>query len=159
MVSIRASISELEKCEQLRALTRECYLSAIHNFSQYALELDEGITGALRNHLAELAHEVEICEAEGISETRATLRGVLRDYRDKASAYLNQLREELSQNANGLQRLVESLTENDGDHESKLRRALGSLRWIPRRRRLHRSFVRVEMPSSRLLVSFASKIS
>jgi GGDEF domain-containing protein len=128
MISIRASISELERCEQLRRLVQECYLSAIQNFSQYAVELEESITGELRHHLTALAREAETCSPEEISETRATLRAVLRDYRDKANAYLGQLREELSQTANGLQRVVESLTENDGDHETKLRRALGCLR-------------------------------
>ncbi len=130
MISIRSSMSELEKCERLRMLVQECYLSAIQNFAQYAVELDEGITGELRNHLAELAREAESCSPEAISETRSTLRAVLREFRDKANAYLNQLREELSQTANGLQRLVESLTENDGDHETKLRSALGCLRTL-----------------------------
>jgi GGDEF domain-containing protein len=52
----------------------------------------------------------------------------LREYRDKGSAYLIQLREELSQTADGLHRLVDSLTESDGDHEAKLRRTVESLR-------------------------------
>jgi GGDEF domain-containing protein len=128
MISIRESISELEKSEQLRSLAQDCYLSAIQNLVQYAIELEEGITTSYRNHLAALAREVETGTPQAISETRASLRGLLRDYRDRASTYLNGLREELSHSANGLQRLIENLTENDGDHETRLRRALGTLR-------------------------------
>jgi hypothetical protein len=55
------------------------------------------------------------------------LRSLLRDYRDKAPSYLHDLREELSHSANGFQRLIESLAANDGEHETRLRRALGTL--------------------------------
>jgi diguanylate cyclase (GGDEF)-like protein len=56
------------------------------------------------------------------------LRGLLRDYRDKARHHINQLREELSRTAQGLARLVDSMSQHDGDHESRLRQALKTIR-------------------------------
>ncbi|MBV8903340.1 MAG: hypothetical protein JOZ22_06855 [Acidobacteriia bacterium] len=127
MISIRESISELEKSDQLRTLTQDCYLSAIRNLAHYAIDLEEEITSPYREYLTNLAREVETGSAQALTESRCTLRGLLRDHRDKASAYLTQLREDLNHTAEGMQRLVESLTQNDGDHESKLRRAVGTL--------------------------------
>jgi GGDEF domain-containing protein len=127
MISIRESISELEKSDQLRVLIQDCYLSAIRNLAHYAIDLEEEITSPHRQYLNNLANEVETGATQALTESRCTLRGLLRDYRDKASSYLTHLREDLNQAAEGLQRLVESLTQNDGDHESKLRRAVGAL--------------------------------
>src|SRR5271165_2581889 len=59
MISIRESISDLEKRDQLRALVQDCYLSAIRNLAHYAIELEEGITAPYRSHMAALADEVE----------------------------------------------------------------------------------------------------
>jgi GGDEF domain-containing protein len=128
MISIRESMSELEKSDRLRALAQDCYLTVIKNLAQYVIELEEGITADYRNNLAAVAKEVETGTAKAISESRARLRGLLRDYRDKATTYLKELREELSGTANGLQRLVDTLALSDGDHESRLRQALKTLR-------------------------------
>lgn len=128
MISIRHSISDLEKSEHLRSLVLDCYVSGIKGLAQYAVELDELTTAAYRNHVASLAREVETAAPDAISESRATLRGLLRDYHDKACRHVAQLREELERTASGLERLIDSMSQNDGDHESRLREAQKSLR-------------------------------
>jgi GGDEF domain-containing protein len=75
-----------------------------------------------------LAREVEKAAPEALAETCGSLRGLLRDYRDKARNYIDQLREKLSSTAQGLERLVDSMSQYDGDHESRLREALKSVR-------------------------------
>jgi GGDEF domain-containing protein len=130
MISIRESISELETKERLRALAQDCYLSAIQSLVQYAIELDGGITDDYRQRLAALETAIASGQSKAIDESRATLRGILRDYRDKANQYLNGLRSELGRTANGLQRMVDALGEGDDDHESKLRRAIRTLQEI-----------------------------
>jgi hypothetical protein len=55
---------------------------------------------------------------EAISQSRSCLRGLLRDFRDKARHYINQLRGELSRTAQALERLVDSMSQHDADHES-----------------------------------------
>jgi len=128
MISIRHSINDLEKSEHLRGLVLDCYVSAIQNLAQYAVELDEETTATYRNQVISLAREVEAAAPDAISESRATLRAQLRDYRDKAGNYLNQLREESVRTAKGLQRLIDAMAQNDGDHETRLRQALKTLR-------------------------------
>src|SRR4051812_37463989 len=96
MISIRKSMSELERCQQERTLAMECYLAAIRNSAQYAVELDDSVTAPHREYLGVVAEDVSLGTKEALEESRATLRGLLRDYRDKAARYLNDLRDELA---------------------------------------------------------------
>ncbi len=130
MISIRNSVTELERCFQEREAAVECYLTAIRNLSAYTIELDEQTAGTQRKYLSSLADEVASGKQEVLVESRATLRGLLRDYRDKAAQYLNGLREELAGTARALEEILDSLSQADGDHESRVRAALGRLREI-----------------------------
>jgi GGDEF domain-containing protein len=56
------------------------------------------------------------------------LRDELRDYRNKAAAFLGGLREELSGKAHALDLIVDAMATDDGDHEDRLRQSLASLR-------------------------------
>lgn len=128
MISIRNTVAELERCHQERDAAVACYLTAIRNIAQYTIELSEEITGPQRTHLGVLADEVALGKSEVLEDSRATLRSLLRDYRDKASQYLNTLREELAGTARALEEILDSLSQSDGDHETRVRKALSSLR-------------------------------
>src|SRR5262249_24973131 len=108
----------------------DCYLAAIKNLGQYTIELNKEATEQQRKHLATLANEVASGTREALEESRATLRGLLRDYRDKAAQYMASLRDELSARAGALEEIMSCLTQADGDHEGKLRSALETLRAV-----------------------------
>src|SRR5581483_5058382 len=120
MISLRKTVSELDRCAQLRELAIECYVNALRNMSHYAIELDPQITSPLRQYLTNLANDVAKGEEDPLRESRATLRGLLRDYRDKAADYLAKLRDELAGTARALQEIMESMSQADGDHENQL---------------------------------------
>ena len=130
MTSIQNSLAELERCHVARDLLLDCYLTAIRNVAHYTVELDDEITGPHRQYLTALAGEVASGQPEALAESRATLRGLLRDYRDKAAQYLSMLREELAGTARALQEILDSLAQSDSDHEVQLRTELGRLREI-----------------------------
>ena len=123
-------MTELERCVQIRDLALDCYLAAVKAMAQYAVELDDEITGTHRKYLSALADEVASAEPTALSESRATLRGLLRDYRDRASRYLNTLRDELAGTARALQEILDALSQTDNDHEAKVRTAVSRLRQI-----------------------------
>src|SRR5450759_5003770 len=129
MVSIQSSLTELERSLQIRAVL-DCYVLAIKNMAHYAVELDEELTGPHRKYLETLATAVATGTSEAVSDSGANLRGLLRDYRDKAGQYLANLRDELAGTARTLEEILDSLGQADGDHESKLRAALGNLRQV-----------------------------
>jgi GGDEF domain-containing protein len=128
MISIQQNLTDLEKSHQMRTMALECYLSAINGMSQYAVDLNATITPPHRKYLSDLAAEVAESSLEAMAESRSTLRGLLRDYRDRAADYLGGLRDQLGSTAQALQEMVEGLSQCDTDHTSKLRGALVRLR-------------------------------
>jgi GGDEF domain-containing protein len=98
--------------------------------AHYAIDLDDEITAPHRQYLVALAGEVASARPEALAESRATLRGLLRDYRDKAAKYLGALREELAGSVRALQEILDSLAQSDSDHEAQLRTELARLREI-----------------------------
>ena len=132
MISIRNSISEIEKSEGIRVLTLDCYLSAIKNAAAYVIEFDDQVTRTHREHMSALVREVAAGTSTALSESCATLRALLRDYRDKGAAYLARLRADMNQTAGALQRITEAMSQTDGDHETRLRKSVQALRDLSR---------------------------
>lgn len=130
MISIRKNVDELERCHQVRDLALECYVSALRIAAQYAIELDPQLTMPHREYLNRLASEVTRGDMEVLEESRATVRALLRDYRDKGSEFLAKMRDELTGTARALQEILEGMAQGDGDHEAKLRTSIGRLRSI-----------------------------
>ncbi len=128
MVSIRNSLSDLEKCHQERALALDAYVAAIQNTAQYSIEVDKHLLERQRAYLTALADLVAGGDSNALFESQSTLRGLLRDYRDKSSAFLGNLREELAGTTRALEEILDSLAQSDGNHEVRLRAALKSLR-------------------------------
>jgi GGDEF domain-containing protein len=110
-----------------RELVLDLYVALIRNLADYAIEFDDEITRPYRQYVDAVATELGNPTPAMLQESRGTLRGLLRDYRDQASAYLNRLRGELADTANALQRTLDSLSQTDDYQEAHLRQALAVL--------------------------------
>lgn len=130
MISIQQNLTELEKFHQLWTTALDCYLAAIDNMAHYAVDLEPGITAPHRKYLSDLATELVEASPQALAESRSTLRGLLRDYRDRAAQYLDGLRNQLSSTAEALRETVEGLSQCDTDHHHRLRSALARLREV-----------------------------
>jgi GGDEF domain-containing protein len=132
MVSIGVSLAELEKCHKEREEAMHCYVAAIQDVAHYTIELEPAIAENQRKYLQALADNAASGAPEVLTETRATLRGLLRDYRDKAMHYLTHLREELEGTARAFEQILSSLGQTDGESDSRLRAALARIRNLAR---------------------------
>jgi GGDEF domain-containing protein len=130
MVSIHHSINALERCSSERSEVLECYVTALRNMAHYAIDLEERITAPHREYLSALAAEVSAGKPESWPDTRATLRGLLRDYRDKAAHYLGKLRDELTRTAGTLREIMDAVSQTEGDHAEQMRAVLRNIRSI-----------------------------
>jgi len=128
MISIGNALSDLERCHRLSAAAMDAYIAALRNLAQYAVEIDDSITVPHRQYLADLLVSVASARPEALEESRSTLRGLLRDYRDKAARFLAGLREDLASTARTLEEILDSLAQNEGDHETRLRTAVRQVR-------------------------------
>jgi diguanylate cyclase (GGDEF)-like protein len=131
MISLLKPMNDLEQCQRARELVLDCHLAAIRNIAHYAIELEPQTTALYRNYLEDLAVRASTGTGDALNESRATLRGLLREYRDRTSHYLNGLRQELSDAVTALERTLEALAQCDGDHGVQLRNAVARLRAIP----------------------------
>jgi GGDEF domain-containing protein len=107
----------------------DAFRFAIEAVGHYAPELEPGTTQLHRKYLGDLA--IRVGEGEDLNESRATLRGLLRDYRDKVSHYLRTLREDVNSAAMALAEILETLNASDGDQADQLRDTLRLLREAP----------------------------
>jgi len=130
MTPIPNSLNDLDRCPAAPDMLLDCYLAAIRNVAHYTIELDDEITAPHRRYLVALADGVASAHPEAVAGSRATLRALLRDYRDRAAKYLGALREELAGSARALQEITDSLAQIDSDYEAQLRMELGRLREI-----------------------------
>lgn len=129
MVSIKQSLNELEERLQFQRTTLECYQAAIQCAAHYAVDLDPAITPPHRHDMETLSGAVGRARGEAeLLESRSSLRNLLRDYRDKAAAYLSKLHEDLASKANSLQQIFDAMATGDGDHELRLNTCIRHLR-------------------------------
>ena len=130
MIDSSSVLTEPEVHDDSRSLELDCYLAAIRNIAHYAADLEPELPG----HIASIWKNWRggvACGACELEESRATLRALLRDYRDKTSQYLNILREDLNAAALALAEILDSLGDTDGEQGDQLREALRTLREPP----------------------------
>jgi len=131
MISILKPMNDLERCHKASELALDCYLTAIRNIAHYAVDLEPQTTALHRKYLEDLAALASTGTSEALNDSRATVRGLLREYRDHTSRYLNGLRQELSDAVIALESTLGALAQCDGDHGLQLRGAVARLRAIP----------------------------
>jgi GGDEF domain-containing protein len=128
MISIQQSLTDLEKCHRLQTLAFDCYLGAINNMAEHAVDLDPVLTAPHRRNLCNLAAGLTDALPDVLAESRVTLQELLRDYHDRSAQYLADFRGQLSSTAQALCEMVNGLSRCDTDHGEKLRVALARLR-------------------------------
>jgi GGDEF domain-containing protein len=128
LISIRKSVNDPERVEQLRQLCHDGYVNAIRAAADYAIELDRAHIVELRENLQRIREQLESAsKVEDYEAVQASLRGELQLYRDRSAERLERMAHELQASAMAMKSLAGSLTTNGPDHEAKLKAGLSSL--------------------------------
>jgi GGDEF domain-containing protein len=126
MISLKQSLSELDRLDSMQRTAMECYHSAIEAASRNAVETEESWIRSLRDGLEELARRVaRASSAEELRETRVALQGELQEYSAKGSRYVRALRDKLSETSRSLSEVAQALARGVGGDGPKLEEQLG----------------------------------
>src|SRR5664279_3782171 len=106
----------------------DTYRDALRSTAHYAVELDSIDTTEFREHIERLLQEVEHAIAtEDWKGVQASLRGELRDFRDKTAGRVGRLRSEIQEATAAVHSFAETVASIDSDHTGRIKEALSTL--------------------------------
>lgn len=128
MISLRKSVNELERLEELHRTAVKCYSEALHSTGRNAIELDSAQTAHFRAQLQALRDQLRA------DATRRELEAVqisfdteLKDYHDKTRDQIQHLRQEVQAAAAAVESFAGSISESEGNLEARIERELNTL--------------------------------
>ena len=128
LISIRKATEDLDKLEETIKTVRATYVHAILSTSHYSIEIDAGDARKFRDNLEVVRTQAESATVEEDWRTvQSSLRGELRDHRDRSMGRLTKLRSELKAAADAMEIFAENVVSSSADHKEGLQDALGKL--------------------------------
>lgn len=128
MISLRKSVTELDRLEELHRKALQCYSGALRSTEQNAIELDAAEAAHFRAQLQALRDQLK---ADGppneLEAVQTSFEAELKEYHDKASGQIQHLRQEVQAAAAAVESFAGSITESDENLESGIQRELNSL--------------------------------
>ncbi len=128
MISIRNTLNELERVDELKQLACIGYANAIRSAADYAVELDAAQAAEFRRNLRKICEQLESAAMpEDFQAVQANLRGELGLYRDLSGEWLERFQRDLNAAATAMETLAGGFLVNGVDHEKRLKTNLGLL--------------------------------
>ncbi len=128
MISLRKSVTELERLEELHRKTLECYSGVLRSTEQNAIELDVSEAAHFRTQLQALRDQLKAdAPASELEAVQTSFEAELKEYHDKASGQIQHLRQEVQAAAAAVESFAGSITESEVNLDSGIQRELNSL--------------------------------
>jgi GGDEF domain-containing protein len=128
MISLRKSVTELERLEELHRKALNCYSGALRSTEQNAIELDAAEAAHFRTQLQALRDQLKADAATSeLEAVQSSFEVELKDYHDKASGQIRHLRQEVQAAAAAVETFAGSITESEVNLDSGIQRELNSL--------------------------------
>ncbi len=130
MISLKRSVSHLDRLETLQKASLDGYRAAVEASGRCAVEMEHGAKEQFRQELLTLAARISsAATADDLRETRITFLGALEDYTGKACRYVRALQEKVSTSSRALAELLEAIRHSQSD-DRRLQLGLGQLHSI-----------------------------
>ena len=123
MVSLKRSLEEYEARRLLVATYSQVLRSTLESVKQYVVETDASAVAQFRKHIGQslelFRSEEEAPGQEAAGQIAANVRGELRDYKDRATRYIDRMREDLATTAMALDEIMQAAQESGAEDRLK----------------------------------------
>ncbi len=116
-----------EARQEQKKVLEDCYGLALRSAADYAVEFDPRVTEEFQRHLRAMEERVLNASTETMRLVQASFRGELRDYRDRARAFLQRLRDDLAGAEEAMNTFAGNFVANGADAERTVRGEIKTL--------------------------------
>lgn len=128
MISLKQSVSELDRMAALQRAALDCHQGAVQLMADYAIEISADLAIRYREQINLLSKRFKVAEGPAaMAEAQRELAEEARVYYEETTHRVGRLREDFGSAARALSELVSSITSNNDDHEKLLEDELGEL--------------------------------
>lgn len=131
VVSLKQSLNEYERAQGLASELADTLLATFTSLRQYVVDTDPSVMEDFRLWADASSRTVERCvreaDAGAFNELRTGIRAGLRDYRDRAGRYIDELRSNLARTTAALDEMLTTLQSGDSDAEIQLKNEITRL--------------------------------
>ena len=128
MISLRKSVNELERLEELHRTAVKCYSEALHSTEQNVIEVDGAQAAHFRSQLQALRDRLGADAARSeLEAVQGAFEAELKDYHDKIQGQIQHLRQEVQAAAAAVESFAGSISESEGKLEAGIERELKTL--------------------------------
>ncbi|HVO98323.1 MAG TPA: diguanylate cyclase [Bryobacteraceae bacterium] len=134
VISIRKSVSDLDRLDEMRKRDEitnrilDCYALAIQSAAHYAVDVDPLLAAEHRARLQTLEDKARAVASEAqLRDVQSSLRGELRDYRERNAEVLKKIHQELENAAAAMMIFADTVAANGTNHEHEVNAQLRRL--------------------------------
>jgi GGDEF domain-containing protein len=128
MISLRKSVTELDRLEELHRTALNCYSQALRSTEQNAIELDTSEAGHFRSQLQALRDQLRAdAGSRELESVQNSFDAELKEYGVKTREQVQKLRREVQAAAAAVESFAGSISESEVNLESGIKRELSSL--------------------------------
>src|SRR5580658_3645397 len=128
MISLRKTVTELERLEELQRTAVNCYAQALRSTEQNAIELDTAQAAHFRAQLQVLRDQLRSDAGPNeLESVQTSFDAELKDYGEKTREQVQRLRREVQAAAAAVESFAGSISESEVNLESGIKRELSAL--------------------------------
>jgi hypothetical protein len=128
MISIRKTVNEMERLEELSRAAVACYAQAIGSTEHHATEFNAEQVAQFRKQLEILKQKLrDAGSPEQLKGVQAAFDTELKGFQDRVRDYLEQLRRDVAAAAEAVQTFTSSFAQSGSDMEASVKRDLQAL--------------------------------
>jgi GGDEF domain-containing protein len=128
LISLRKTVTELDRLEELHRTAVHCYSEALRSSGQHAVELEASESARFRSQIQALRDKLQAhADPRQLESVQSSFDAELKDYWDKTRAQIQRLRKDVQAASAAVEAFAGSVTESETRLEHGLKRELQHL--------------------------------